>query len=692
MKKKILLALLLVAVFTCLFCVAVSATPQNYQSYEVELLDGSKITVYETNCWDQYQAHVHLCDTTYTEAPVDSEGTYALLDWSQVTALDFTNAWGHVYNSTTGEWENKVGTNAGYSFHLQKVNFTSKNATNLKRINTGKLTLVGGGTINNLPALEELVCGSKLKDIQWNAADNNKKLTTVDFTACENFTTIGQQAFKNCTALKTFTLPNTITSMGDNIFDGCSSLETINWPTSMTKIPTGTFYNCSALKFEIPTYVTKIGGNAFRNCDSLTSVSIHDGVTEIGSYAFAQCDNLTELVFTPNSQVSNNLIGIIMECPKVTSFTIPPLVTKLGYDNFWSCTSLTTINFHENITEITGGNNFNTCTALEKIEFPNSLTKLANGNLSGCKALKEIRLGNGLTSLGDGNLTLKSLERVYIPASLETIGAHILGYSNPADSSSNITFIFTGTKAQAEALQAMLKEYTETNAPDHVPNSSKFYDATLVSATEYDPDTTAPSGYHFVYGYNVCKAFYGNEHILLEENAENRFVGADYFTAYKNCIDCARNGCDVTKEEPLCDALFTSRGFSKSADSFSFTIVANLEEIAKYNALVDDDLDIKYGLVVSGINDGNPIGADGATNGANILKAECSQTKYSIMQIKMVNIPTTSYETLMHCCAYVVDNGKVTYLYDYKNDSGKIVEASSTTANQISYSTVPTKE
>lgn len=54
MKKKILLTLTLVAVFACLFAIAISASPiAGYQQYEVELVDGSKITVYESAYWDQ---------------------------------------------------------------------------------------------------------------------------------------------------------------------------------------------------------------------------------------------------------------------------------------------------------------------------------------------------------------------------------------------------------------------------------------------------------------------------------------------------------------------------------------------------------------------------------------------------------------------------------------------------------------
>ena len=249
MKKKLILMLAMVAVAVCLFAITANAEQRaGYQQFEVELLDGSVITVYEFADWDQWQGRLNFTDNTYTEPPLDTEKTYPKLDWSQVVVADFTNGQRKQLNTTTGEYEVKYGTNNGFSMHLNSKNFTKANAINLKTIKTGNATVVMGGALGSLPALEEVILGERLKEIGYNAFEKNKKLTKIDFSGCENFTTFGWQAFKSCTALETVTLPNTLTNINVNVFDGCTSLKSVVLSTSLTTVAASTFAGCTSLE------------------------------------------------------------------------------------------------------------------------------------------------------------------------------------------------------------------------------------------------------------------------------------------------------------------------------------------------------------------------------------------------------------------------------------------------------------
>ena len=88
------------------------------------------------------------------------------------------------------------------------------------------------------------------------SAITNGEITLTDLEAVELgdcVTSIGQNAFYNCSSLSSIDIPNSVTSIGNSAFYGCYSL------TSVT----------------IPDSVTSIGGAAFFNCGSLTSVTVN---------------------------------------------------------------------------------------------------------------------------------------------------------------------------------------------------------------------------------------------------------------------------------------------------------------------------------------------------------------------------------------------------------------------------------
>ncbi len=136
----------------------------------------------------------------------------------------------------------------------------------------------------------------------------------------DTVTSIGEQAFMDCSGLTSVTIPETITDIGRDAFSGCSGLTSVTIPSRVTSIGIATFVDCTGLtSVTIPNSVTSIGSFAFNQCTALTSITIPDSVTSIGNYAFWNCTGLT-------------------------SVTIPDSVTSLGYYAFLGCENLLEIN------------------------------------------------------------------------------------------------------------------------------------------------------------------------------------------------------------------------------------------------------------------------------------------------------------------------------------------------------------
>ena len=151
-----------------------------------------------------------------------------------------------------------------------------------------------------------------------------------------NWTSIPDDAFRNCTTLVSMTIPNSVTSIGTFAFHGCTSLASVAIPDSVASIGGYAFKYCTSLaSVVIPDSVTSIGNRAFDGCTSLASVAIPDSVTSIGDYAFRYCTSLASVAI-PDSVTSIGS-GAFYGCTSLASLAIPDSVTSIGSGAFQGC-------------------------------------------------------------------------------------------------------------------------------------------------------------------------------------------------------------------------------------------------------------------------------------------------------------------------------------------------------------------
>ena len=112
---------------------------------------------------------------------------------------------------------------------------------------------------------------------------------------------ITDNAFLECSNIRTIQLPDTITSMGNNVFYNCTSLESVNIPSSLTTISAYTFYNCSKITgITLGSNIQTINAYAFYNCYSIKELVLPDSLTTIGEYAFYSCFQILTLILPSN--------------------------------------------------------------------------------------------------------------------------------------------------------------------------------------------------------------------------------------------------------------------------------------------------------------------------------------------------------------------------------------------------------
>ena len=134
-------------------------------------------------------------------------------------------------------------------------------------------------------------------------------------------TSIGNEAFRNCSGLTSVTIPNSVTSIGEYAFEHCNGLTSVTIPNSVTSIDFGAFLGCSGLtSVTIPNSVTSIGLSVFADCSGLTSLKVEADNTKYDSRD--NCNAIIEKETTTLISGTKNTI-------------IPSGVTIIGNNSFY---------------------------------------------------------------------------------------------------------------------------------------------------------------------------------------------------------------------------------------------------------------------------------------------------------------------------------------------------------------------
>lgn len=109
----------------------------------------------------------------------------------------------------------------------------------------------------------------------YGAFNNCTELEEVVFEENSRLFSISDQAFKNCSSLKSIAIPEGVANIDLEAFSGCTSLQSVEFPSTLTVINEKAFYGCASLtEVTLPDGLTKIYRNAFANCLRLNALNI----------------------------------------------------------------------------------------------------------------------------------------------------------------------------------------------------------------------------------------------------------------------------------------------------------------------------------------------------------------------------------------------------------------------------------
>ena len=365
-------------------------------------------------------------------------------------------------------------------------------------------------------------------------------------------TSIGKNAFYDCTGLTSVTIPNSVTSIEAGAFRNCSGLTSIvvesgntkydsrndcnalietgsntlitgcnnsTIPNSVTSIGNFAFWNCSGLtSITIPNSVTSIGYSAFSGCSGLTSITIPNSVISIGYSAFYGCSGLSSITVSSDNSVydSRNNCNALIETDTNTlitgcnNTTIPNSVTSIGYGAFYGCSGLTSLTIPNSVTSI-GGYAFYRCSGLTSINIPNNVKSIDEGTFESCSGLTSLDIPNSVTSINNYAFSgCRGLKSLIIPNSVTFIGMEILS------SCSSLTSVTIGNSVTYIGFEA-------------------FYNCS--SLTSVIVENPVPISIQ-----NMTFSNYANATLYVPAGSKAAYEAADYWKEFNEIIELPANG------------------------------------------------------------------------------------------------------------------------------------------------------
>ena len=293
-------------------------------------------------------------------------------------------------------------------------------------------TYIGNWAFSGCTSLSGITLSGGTYYIGYNAFEGCTELETVSISSAapilgNTSASLNEYAFKDCTKLKSITIPGGTTAVSYRAFSGCSalktvtieegvttfysynsygafsncySLESVHLPSTMQNIGNFTFRNCFSLhEINIPANVTRIGDYAFQNCEAITGITLPDALTYLGEYAFYGCGNIRGMISIP-AGVTQIRSWTFYGCSSLQNVEILGRVTSIPSYAFYGCSDLETIALPNSIRNI-GNYAFYGCGTLQTVNLPEQFSEIGEYAFANCISLEDIVLGASIGYIGD---------------------------------------------------------------------------------------------------------------------------------------------------------------------------------------------------------------------------------------------------------------------------------------------------
>lgn len=413
--------------------------------------------------------------------------------------------------------------------------FTSNRALTSVRVMEGNTSYT---------ALNGMLLTKDLKEVLLGTATS--EVTFPDATE-----TIDEYAFYKIPGLSRLDL-NNVKTIGRSAFYGCPLTE-VNFGKALTSIGDQAFMQCTSLKSVVfPSTLRKIGDTSFGLCRSITELRLNDGLEALGPCPFIQCVGLTE-VYIPGS-LKEIRESAFYTCEGIKKVTFGEGLVETGTAMFYNCTSLESVTLPSTLKTISQ-TTFARCPALKSVALPASLETVGKAAFQ-MTGITEVTLPDNCTSVGESAFCYSDLIRFTAGKNLRSLGGSSLGANGKlAEINLNEGLISIGRAALAEnpSLKSIIIPSTVTDMEGMILGGN--------TALEYiENRAAAPQVLTESLFYEDEDSYYDRISLKVPSASINDYRKADFWKNFKTIVDLNAGISDINGDEAVIMEIYDLNG------------------------------------------------------------------------------------------------------------------------------------
>ena len=250
-----------------------------------------------------------------------------------------------------------------------------------------------------------------LRKIGSNAFSYCGKMVSLRFNRLGELETIGESAFRGCTALTSLAIPACVQTIDNFAFSGCSSMESLRFASDsrLQSIGESAFIGCDALSgVSLPEGLKTVGRTAFYDCDKMESLRVPDSVTSIGENAFSYCDSLKSVTISGEMDLKKVLLNDTLDTLTLSGTFVQKAVSARNVKLLDTITEVRDGAFEwQRIEQLILSQNLKTIgaeafegTEITSVTLPEGIVSLGKRAFAECSKLTTVNLPDSLQSIG----------------------------------------------------------------------------------------------------------------------------------------------------------------------------------------------------------------------------------------------------------------------------------------------------